>query len=562
MKAYDAIADAIAAEGTEVVFGVLGDGNMYFMPRLVDHHGVRFVSARHEAAAVSMADGYFRATGRPGICTVTHGPGLTQTGTPLTAARLNRSGVLLIAGDTPPAFRHHGQNIDQQPFAMATAGAFQPARSPVTLAEDIQLAWRHVRLGHGPIVFNVAIDLQRSELPDDWRYTPSSTVVAPTQARPPEPAALERVAELLRRAERPVIVAGRGAVRADAREALIALADSTGALLSTTLLAKGWFAGHPYDLGIAGGFSHPVAMEALAQADLVLAFGASLNLFTVSHGTLFPRAQVVQVEVDPGAVGHTTAVDVALLGDARLVAEGLLAAVGSDAGSGADPGSTRAGASRGLRSPELAARLDGYDPLAEEERDPVVPGDGADPRDIARVCDELLPRGRVVLVGIGHYSGYQAMYVGVDHPDDLILPWQLGSVGLGLPTALGAAVARPDQTVVVFEGDGGLMMSLQELETAARCKIPLLVIVLDDAAYGAESHMMRRHGLDPSLSFFDNPDFPAVARSLGLRAWNAETADELRVALGEALPLQGPSLIRVNLSRSVVHHQVFKALTG
>ena len=154
------------------------------------------------------------------------------------------------------------------------------------------------------------------------------------------------------------------------------------------------------------------------------------------------------------------------------------------------------------------------------------------------------------------------MYVGVDHPDDLILPWQLGSVGLGLPTALGAAVARPDQTVVVFEGDGGLMMSLQELETAARCKIPLLVIVLDDAAYGAESHMMRRHGLDPSLSFFDNPDFPAVARSLGLRAWNAETADELRVALGEALPLQGPSLIRVNLSRSVVHHQVFKALTG
>src|SRR5512141_1826371 len=116
MKAYDAIADAIAAEGTEVVFGVLGDGNMYFMPRLVDHHGVRFVAARHEAAAVSMADGYYRATGRPGVCTVPHGPGLTQTGPPLTAARLNRSGVLLSAGDTPPTFRHHGQNIDQYPF--------------------------------------------------------------------------------------------------------------------------------------------------------------------------------------------------------------------------------------------------------------------------------------------------------------------------------------------------------------------------------------------------------------------------------------------------------------
>lgn len=552
MKAYDGIADAIAAEGTEVVFGLLGDGNMYFMPRLVEHHGVRFVSARHEAAAVSMADGYFRATGRPGICTVTHGPGLTQTGTPLTAARLARSGVLLIAGDTPPAFRHHGQNIEQQPFALATAGAFQPARMPGTLAEDIQLSFRHVRQGRGPIVLNVGIDVQRAELPDDWRYTPSSAVVAPPQLRPPDPAALSRVAELLARAERPAIIAGRGAVRSGAREALIALADRTGATLSATLLAKGWFRGHPYDLGIAGGFSHDVAKETFAQADLVLAFGANLNLFTVSHGNLFPAATLVQIETDPLAVGHTTAVDVALLGDARLVAEGLLAALGEAA-----PGGS---ARRGLRTPELAARLDGYDPLAAEEL--ADPAGGVDPRAVARTCDELLPRDRVVLVGIGHYSGYPAIHVGVDHPDDLILPWQLGSVGLGLPTAIGAAVARPQQTVVVFEGDGGLMMTLQELETAARCGVPLLVIVLDDAAYGAELHMMRMHGLDPALSLFENPDFPTVARALGLRAWNAETVEELRTALGEALPLQGPSLIRVRLNQSVVHHQVFKALTG
>lgn len=551
MKAYDALADAIAAEGTEVVFGVLGDGNMYFMPRLVDHHGVRFVAARHEAGAVSMADGYFRATGRPGICTVTHGPGLTQTGTPLTAARLARSGVLLIAGDTAAAFRHHGQNIEQQPFALATAGAFQPARLPGTLAEDIQLAFRHVRLGRGPIVLNVGVDLQRSDLPGDWSYTPSAAVVAPPQLRPPDPAVLARVAELLTGARRPVIVAGRGAVRAGARDALVALADRSGALLSTTLLAKGWFHGHPFDLGIAGGFSHDVAREALAGADLVLAFGANLNVFTVAHGDLFPDATLVQVEIDPGAVGHTTPVDVAVLGDARLVAEGLLAALGPV---------PAASAPAGLRTAALAAQLDGYDQLAGEEF--AGPEGGADPRAVALACDALLPRGRVVVVGIGHFSGYQALHVGVDDPDDLILPWHLGSVGLGLATALGAALARPQQTVVVFEGDGGLMMSLQELETAARCAIPLLVIVLDDAAYGAELHMLRMHGLDPALSLFDNPDFAAVARALGLRAWNAETVEELRAALTEALPLRGPSLIRVRINQSVVHHQIFRALTG
>lgn len=551
MKAYDAIADAIAAEGTEVVFGLLGDGNMYFMPRLVQHHGVRFVAARHEAAAVSMADGYHRATGKPGVCTVTHGPGLTQCGTPLTAARLARSGVLLIAGDTPPHLRHHGQNIDQYPFVMATAGAFQQARLPSTLAEDVQLAYRHVRLGRGPIVLNVPVDLQRAELPDDWQPRPSLLVTAPVQARPPEPAALARVAELLAGAQRPAIIAGRGAARAGARAALLALAERTGAVLSTTLLAKDWFRGEPYDLGIAGGFAHEIGFEAFAQADLVLAFGASLNLFTVAHGKLFPQATLVQVETDPGAVGHTTPAQHVLLGDARLAAEGLLAALGPAPASGAP---------RGLRTPELAARLAGYDQLAGVEL--AGPEGGADPRAVMRIADELLPRRRVVLVGIGHYSGYPAIHVGIDDPEDIILPWQLGSVGLGLATAMGAAVARPDQTTVVFEGDGGIMMALQELETAARCNVPLLVIVLDDSAYGAELHMMRMHDLDPSLSLFDNPDFAAVARTLGLRAWNAENADEFRVALGEALPLQGPSLIRVRINQSVIHHTVFKALTG
>ena len=551
MKAYDAIADAIAAEGTEVVFGLLGDGNMYFMPRLVEHHGVRFVAARHEAAAVSMADGYARATGKPGVCTVTHGPGLTQCGTPLTAARLARSGVLLIAGDTPAHLRHHGQNIDQYPFVMATAGAFQQARLPSTLAEDVQLAYRHVRLGRGPIVLNIPVDLQRAELPDDWAPRPSALVTAPVQARPPAPGEVECLAELVAGAQRPVIIAGRGAWRAGAREALLALGERIGAPVSTTLLTKGWFRGEPFDLGIAGGFSHDVTMGVFAQADLVLAFGASLNLFTVAHGKLFPGATLVQVETDPGAVGHTTPAHHVVLGDARLVAEGLLAALGP---------APAAGAPVGLRTPDLAAALDGYDELAGV--DLAGPEGGADPREIARIADELLPRGRMLLVGIGHYSGFQAIHVGVDDPGDIILPWQLGSVGLGLPTAMGAAVARPDQTVCVFEGDGGIMMSLQELETAARCNVPLLVVVLDDAAYGAELHMMRIHGLDPALSLFDNPDFAAVARTLGLRAWSAEDAAGFRAALTEALPLQGPSLIRVRVNQSVIHHTIFKALTG
>ncbi len=550
MKGYEALAAAVAEEGTEVTFGLLGDGNMLFQTVLTEEHGVRFVSARHEAGAVAMADGYARATGRPGVCTVTHGPGLTQCGTPLTAARIARSPVLLIAGNTPKGFRLHGQNIEQQPFALATAGAWQEARMPETLAEDVALAFRHVRLGKGPLVFDVGLDAQRAEVGEGWHYTPSMEGIAPTSPRPPDAERVADVARLLEASERPAIIAGRGAIAADAREPIVALADRIGACLATTLLAKGWFSDHPFNLGIAGGFSDDLAREVFAEADLVIAFGASLNQFTTSHGALFPHAQLVQVELDAERIGSITPVDQAIVGDAAATAKALFAALDE----------LSITPKTELRPVNLAGRVAANAPLAGV--DFAGPDGGADPREVALTFDRLLPPGRVVLTGIGHYTGYASIYVGVDDPRDLILPWQLGSVGLGLPAAIGAAVGRPDQTVVVFEGDGGIMMSLPELETAARCGVPLLVVVLDDGAYGAELHILRRHGLPTGLSLFDNPDFPAVAQTLGLESHDAPTVEDLERLLPDLFPLSGPTLVRVAINQDVVHEEVFRALTG
>ena len=550
MKGYEALAAAVADEGTAVTFGLLGDGNMLFQTVLTERHGVRFVSARHEAGAMAMADGYARATGRPGVCTVTHGPGLTQCGTPLTAARIARSPVLLIAGNTPKAFRLHGQNIEQQPFALATAGAWQESRLPETLAEDVSLAFRHVRLGKGPLVFDVGLDIQRSDVGEDWRYTPSSAAISARQPRPPDPERVEEVARLLDQSQRPVVIAGRGAVAAGARDTLVALADRLGACLATTLLAKGWFAEHPFNLGIAGGFSDELTREVLGNADLVIAFGASLNQFTTAHGTLFPQARLVQIELDPERIDSITHADEAVVGDAQATSAALLAALGDEGGAHTE----------GIRTKKLATRIAENVPLANTEF--AGPEGGADPREVALTFDRLLPPNRVVLTGIGHYTGYASIYVSVDDPRDLILPWQLGSVGLGLPAAIGAAVGRPDQTVVVFEGDGGVMMSLPELETAARCGVPLLVVVLDDGAYGAELHMLRRHDLPTELSLFDNPDFPHVARALGLVAHDAPTVDDLERLLPGLFPLRAPTLVRVAINQDVVHDEVFRALTG
>jgi thiamine pyrophosphate-dependent acetolactate synthase large subunit-like protein len=541
----DALADALAAEGVTTIFGLLGDGNLHFMPRLVDTHGVRFVSTRHEAASVVAADAYSRATGQVGVCTVTHGPGLTNAASPLMFAERANARIVLIAGDTARDFREHGQNFEQEPFILACGAHYEPVEMIETLSDAVRFAFRHAALGRGPVVLNVPTDVQHAQLPTGWAHAPSGPNLPAPQRPVPDPEAIARAAELVRSGSRPAIIAGRGAVAAGAKDALLELGDRIGAVLATSLLAKDWFAGEPWNLGISGGFSHELANEILSDVDVVLAFGASLNLFTVGHGAILQQARFVHVTTDPAALGETTPVDVGIVADARSTAEALLAALPQQPG---------------LRTPELEARIAGYDPL--EGVTFTTSPRGADLREVSRICDEALPRDRTVVVGIGHFMGYPTIHTAVPGPGDLFLPWEFGPIGQAVPHGIGVAVARPGQTTVVYEGDGSLMASLAELETAARHDIPLLVIVLDDGAFGAETYVMEQAGIDPALSFFENPDFAAVAKALGLEAYSAATADELREVLPQALPVRKPTLIRVAIGHGVWHHEIFRDLTG
>jgi thiamine pyrophosphate-dependent acetolactate synthase large subunit-like protein len=352
------------------------------------------------------------------------------------------------------------------------------------------------------------LDVQAMRLPDDAAFPPAGPELAPPR---PADGVVREVAELLAAAERPAIVAGRGAVLSGAGPLLRRLGELTGAVLATSAVANGLFAGDPYDLGIAGGFSSPLAARLLREADAVIAFGAALNQWTTRHGKLIgPDTRIVQVDLDADAIAAHRPVDIGVVGDAAATAGALVAAL--------------EGRSPRQRPPGLAEDIRDFrwrdEPYEESTQ-------GLDPRTLSIALDDLLPAERIVVVDSGHFMGWPSMYLRVPDAAGFVFPQAFQCVGLGLGNAIGAAIARPDRLTVAALGDGGALMALSELETLGRLGLPLLVVIYDDAAYGAEVHHFRPMGQAVDLAQFPATDFAALAEAAGCRGITARRSADL-----------------------------------
>lgn len=542
---FDATADAIAAQGVDTMFGLVGEANVRIIERLIQRHDVRWIATRHESAAVAMADGYARATGRIGVCSVTQGAGLMQTASALVEARTARSPVVLLAGDSARGAAPWARApVPPAPFALATAGAFHGVDTIERLADDVRSAFADASTRRGPVVLSVPLDVQHALPPPGWSPRPwRSPHVCPTA---PDGNTLVKLADMVRDARMPVVLAGVGAVRSEAGEAIRELAERAGALLVTTLRANGWFDDSPWALGIAGNLD-PTARQVAARADLLLSFGAGLNSFTLAHGRVFPEATVVQVDDDPTALGRHRGVALEVLGDARVTAEALCALLRE-----------RPSEERHARTPEIRgaiadvrARLRSSGETHREA--PLTP------ETIARVCDAELPADRAVVVGIGNFCGHPAQRVAVTDPRRLFLPWESGTAGLAVPLGLGVAVGLPATLAVIFEGDGSMMFHLAEIESAARNGISMLIVVIDDAAYSAETHVLDEAGVDAELSFYPRVRLAEIAHEMGARTWVADTADQLRAAVREARSVDGPRLVQARVDRRLFHAELLAA---
>jgi thiamine pyrophosphate-dependent acetolactate synthase large subunit-like protein len=528
---YRIVVDALIRAGTDTMFGVMGVGNLNIVTDLDRRPDMHYYAARHEAAAVNMADGFARSTGRLGLATVTQGPGFTNVLTALTSAARHRSPMLLLTGSVS---RHSNQFIDQETLVAPTGADYADLGSD-GWAEGIAAAIRTARGERRPVVVILPSGAQEREME---AYEPPVEPAQQSLPGLPGDAALDEAVDRLASAHCPVVLAGRGAVRAGAIETLAALADRSGALLATTLQAKSAFDGHPFSLGIAGGFASQLGQRELCEADCVVAFGASLNPWTTERGHMFPKAAFVHCDVDPTVIGSYTPVDVQLRGDARAVAAALLSRLDER-----EVASTVRGGNLRDRIAAFGSRSDFVETHC---------GDRLDPRSVSVTLNDVLPMPRTVVLDGGHFVGFPAMYLRLDEPGDLLFTMGFSAIGMGLGTAIGAAIGQPGRPVVALIGDGGLMQCIADLDTAVRYGVRVVVVVYDDAAYGAEIHHLRHRALAEGAARFANPSFVAVAQALGAHAEHAHSLEELATHVTAAVRRDGPALVEVPINGDVL----------
>jgi thiamine pyrophosphate-dependent acetolactate synthase large subunit-like protein len=353
--------------------------------------------------------------------------------------------------------------------------------------------------------------------------------------------AVEGAAELLAEAQFPAIIAGRGAVLAGAGPALEELAQLTGAVLATSALGNGLFAGNPFSLGISGGFASPVAARLLAASDLVLAVGASCNMWTTRHGALIgPGARLVQVDCEVDAIGAHRPVDLGVVGDAAETASALVEAL-------RDRGHARQGHRNDDVATQIAAGRWRNQRYLEAGTDRTI-----DPRTLSMRLDEILPAERLVAIDSGHFMGWPAMYLEVPDPQGFVFTQAFQSIGLGLASAIGAAVARPDRLPVAALGDGGALMAAGEIETVARLGLPMLVVVYNDAAYGAEVHHFGPHGEPLDIVEFPDTDFAALGRAAGAEGVTVRRVGDLAAVEAWVADRTGPLVVDAKVEPTVV----------
>lgn len=501
------VAEAIAGHISDV-FGLMGNGNAYFIDAL-SSTSADFTAVRHETATVAAADAYYRASGRIAAGTATYGAGFTNTATALAEAAQARIPLVLVVGEAPTTGLRPW-DIEQSSFAAALGVPTIVVNAADATRQTIHAIERALAR-RSPVVLAIPYDLAAA--PSTEHSGDAAPLVRVPHPVRPDHIDTDAAAAAIAAAQRPLLLAGRGAWAAGAGEALGRLAELSGAVTASTALGRGIFPRAEYDLGVTGGFGQEAAMHLVGTADVVLVVGASLNQFTMQFGALIAAGTTV-IRIDDEERSHPIVTQF-VHGDARLAVEAIADRIEQLRSA---PSGWRESVA-GFGDGSLRAR-----PTGEAE----LPDGKLDPRLIATRLAALLPEDRVVVSDGGHFIGWANMYWPIASPNRMLMVGTaFQSIGLGFPSAVGAARALPDSTLVVTTGDGGGLMALADLDSVIRTAQRAIIVVWNDAAYGAEVHVYGSLGLGQGPMQIEQADFAALGRALGARGSVIRTLADL-----------------------------------
>ena len=517
---------------------------------------IEHVLARDERSAVFEADAYARATGTVGVCDATVGPGASNLVSGLVEAYCSSVPVLAIVPDIARSWEHRrhlgsaSQGFEQRRFLEGCVKWYGRVETPEMLAEMLRTALRIATGGRpGPVVLEIPEDVFSGEAAEPAVQPDSSIARFPQFRSGPDPEAVRAAAGRLSAAERPMIVAGGGALIADAGEAVLALATRLGCPVATTVTGKGLVPeNHALAVGTAGTFGVPAANDLLAEADAVVFIGSKAGQGT-TMGWNVPAQEtlVVHIDVDPDEIGRNYRNTIGIVADARLGTEALLAALGDTApGTGLDSGWDLAA---------IAERQRAWWTGPIEYKQPPVDG-VCMPQDVVRAIRDATPGGAPLVTDASLSSGWGATRWQVREPGRKFLaPRGLAGLGWGLPAAVGVALAARDRgaahKVVCLAGDGGWAYSMAEIETAARFQLPIVTVLLNNSVLGWIKHTAASRYPDEMVSErFLTVDFAAVARGLGAVSGRVSDLKGFAKAFGEAMadPINRPWVIEVTSS--------------
>jgi acetolactate synthase I/II/III large subunit len=536
MRGADALTGALERAGVEVVFGLPGGACLPVYDALHDSP-IRHVLMRHEAAAGHAAEGYARATGRVGVALATSGPGATNLVTAIADAHMDSTPTLFITGQVKTALRGTDafQEADvigiTQPVVKHSIAVERPDDVAQAVADGLHLA---LTGRPGPVLIDLPVDVAAGPARDAVHppYLPGHRPRTRPNGRK-----VRRAAEALAAARRPVLYAGGGVVLADAASELAALARVSGAPVTTTLMALGAFpAGDPQWLGMLGMHGTRPANWAMDEADLIVAVGARFDdRVTGALDEFAPHAKVVHVDIDATEIGKNVPAHIPIVGDARLALAAILSAyekLAPDVG----------------RLAPWWQRIRGWQ-AAHPPAEPSPPDGGVAPE---AALDALAARlgDAIVTTDVGQHQMWAAARLGFAAPRRWLTSGGLGTMGFGLPAALGAQAAFPGATVVCVSGEGSFLMHVQELATAVEESLPVKVLLLDNASLG----MVRQQqdlfwaGRRTAVSLGASPDWELLARAFGVAARSVGEPDEVEDGLASTLDEPGPALLHVRIA--------------